>query len=283
MKLIKYSFLSYAFFIGIIFCVNAFADINEPILDAVSKYEKDEEDGKSEAANLPKEIRIEKDSSVMMLIPAGSFWRGIKIGTTHHDAPLHKVYLKSFYMDKSEVTNSQYATFLKETGFRPPLYWNDPRFNDPMFPVVGVRWKHAVAYAEWAGKRLPTEAEWEKAARGGLEAKNYPWGDEIGVAEEHANFHSMQAKPVASYSPNGYGLFDMAGNVWEWVADYYGANYYNMAELSNPPGPEEGRNRIVRGGAFNTSGQSLMCGHRHYYDPNLSMYMIGFRCAKDVE
>ena len=281
MKLIKYSFLLYVFFIGINFCVSAFAGNDAPILKEIDKYDANDNDAKTTPPDLPKEIRIEKDSSVMMLIPAGSFWRGIKEGTTHHDAPLHKVYLKSYYIDKSEVTNSQYATFLKETGYRPPLHWNDPRFNDPMFPVVGLRWKHAVAYAEWAGKRLPTEAEWEKAARGGLDVMKYPWGDDIGT--EFANFHSMQATPVASYSPNGYGLFDMAGNVWEWCVDYYGANYYNISPLSNPPGPKEGRNRIIRGGAFNTSGQALMCGHRHYYDPELSMYMIGFRCVKDVE
>lgn len=233
------------------------------------------------AQELPKEILVEKDSSVMMLAPAGSFWMGIKEGTTHHDAPFHKVYIDAFYIDKSEVTNRQYAEFIKETGHKEPNYWHDPRFNDPMFPVVGITWQDAVAYAEWAGKRLPTEAEWEKAARGGLDGKKYPWGDEL--SNEYANYHNMISKQVASCSPNGYGLFDMAGNVWEWVADLYAPSYYETAPLTNPKGPEIGRYRIIRGGAFNTSGQSLMCGHRHYYDPELSHYFIGFRCVKDID
>ena len=289
MYLIKYFLTVFTFlFLGIFSDYMAFAtDIKkEKRIDSNETNDEITEETDSNNNNLTKrdlakEIRIEKDSSVMMLIPAGSFWMGLREGTTNHDAPLHNVYVDAFYMDKCEVTYSQYAKFIEETGHKKPFYWDDVRFNDPMQPVIGVDWQDAVDYAEWAGKRLPTEAEWEKAARGGLELKKFPWGDELN--KTLANYHSMVNKPVASYSPNGYGLFDMAGNVWEWVSDYYGTNYYGLSPLSNPKGPETGRFRIIRGGALNTSGQSLMCGHRHSYDPRLSIYSIGFRCAKDVE
>lgn len=240
------------------------------------------EEAQTAQITLPKEILVEKDSSVMMLVPAGQFWMGLKEGPTHHDAQPHKLYIDAFYMDKCEVTNRQYNKFVEETGHKKPFYHNDPRFSDHMFPVIGVDWEDAAAYAKWAGKRLPTEAEWEKAARGGLHGKKYPWGDDLD--KEKANYHSMLSTPVASYNPNGYGLYDMAGNVWEWVSDFYSPNYYTMSPLSNPQGPKYGvRFKVLRGGAFNTSWQSLLCGHRHSYDPTLSHYFIGFRCAKDIE
>ena len=275
MDSIKYYFLVFAILIGI--NVSAFAIESQTEEDA-SANSKQELNTFQEQ---PKEINIEKDGSVMMLVPAGAYWMGLRVGTTHHDAPLHKVFIDAFYMDKCEVTNRQYRKFVEETGHREPYYFNDPRFNDPMFPVVGVNWYDAVAYAEWAGKRLPTEAEWEKAARGGLESHLYPWGNEL--SKEYANYHSMTSKPVASYNHNGYGLFDMAGNVWEWVSDHYSANYYNMTPLSNPKGPTRGLRRVQRGGCLNTSWQALRCGNRHSYDPDLAMYFIGFRCVKEIE
>lgn len=230
---------------------------------------------------LQKEILIEKDGSVMMLIPAGDFWMGLKGGATHHDSKLHKVYLNAFYIDKCEVTNEQYSRFLKETGHREPLYWTDSRFNKPRLPVIGVTWYDAVAYARWAGKRLPTEAEWEKAARGGLEAKRFPWGDELD--KEYANFYTSITSEVATYKPNNFGLYDMAGNVWEWTSDWYDKDYYRKSPLINPTGPESGRYRVIKGGAFTTGAATLECGHRYYYPPQASFYFIGFRCVKDIE
>lgn len=231
--------------------------------------------------DLPKEIQIEKDGSIMVLIPEGPFWMGQSKGRAHHDGHVHKIYIKNIYVDKTEVTNAQYERFMEDTGYFQPNYWHDPRFNDPRFPVVGITWHDANMYAKWAGKRLPTEAEWEKSARGGLELLPFPWGETVSL--ENANYHSMSAKPVASYEANGYGLFDVAGNVWEWTADYYNKSYYPTSPYKNPQGPEFGRYRIMRGGAFNTSHYSLECGHRYSYDPTLSMYFIGFRCVKDVE
>jgi len=235
----------------------------------------------SNVSKLPKEIQIEKDGSVMVLVPEGAFWMGKKKGRSTHDAIMHKVYLDSYYVDKCEVSNEQYAKFMEDTGYYAPNYWDDGRFNDPKFPVVGVTWYDAVAYAKWAGKRLPTEAEWEKAARGGLETFSFPWGDSM--SKDDANYHSMSATPVASYKPNGYGLFDVSGNVWEWVNDIFLSTYYTASPYKNPQGPKEGRYRVMRGGAFNTSPAALECGHRYSYDTTLTMYFIGFRCVKDIE
>jgi iron(II)-dependent oxidoreductase len=128
------------------------------------------------------------------------------------------------------------------TDYEAPSYWNDSKFNAPNHPVVGVSWDDAVAYANWAGKRLPTEAEWEKSARGGLVGKKYPWGDTL--THDDANYSGTGGKdkwehtsPVGSFASNGYGLYDMAGNVWEWCADWYFNNYYANSLKSNPKGP----------------------------------------------
>ena len=138
------------------------------------------------------------------------------------NAPVHRVELDEFYMDSREVTNGQYGVFMEQTGHRKPGYWSSSSYNQANQPVVGVDWNDAVAYAKWAGKRLPTEAEWEYAARGGLAGKRYPWGDE-GATAEKANYGRNVGKPavVGSYPANGYGLYDMAGKVWEWCQDWY--------------------------------------------------------------
>ncbi len=289
MRLTKYTVYFFSFWVIFNTCVLRAEDEapqNPPQVEIgqpAQKIEVDTAAGKAvnSGKDLPKEIRVEKDGSVMALIPGGEFWMGMKGGRSLHDAKLHRARLDDFYMDKTEVTNQQYAIYIKETGHRVPAYWEDPRFSDPRMPVVGVNWYDAKYYAEWAGKRLPTEAEWERASRGGLELVRFPWGDEL--TKEDANYHSLNMKTVASYKPNGYGLFDMSGNVWEWVHDRFSPNYFNVAPVHNPPGPEIGRFRCLRGGAFNTSPDSLKCGHRHSYDPRLTMYYIGFRCAKDAE
>ena len=128
----------------------------------------------------------------------------------------------AFYMDKYEVANAQYRKFVQATGHRAPTYWDDDDFNQPNQPVVGVSWHDATAYAKWVGKRLPTEKEWEWAARGSLVGKEYPWGDQE-PSSSRANYGSKVGKPTAvgSYPANGYGLYDMAGNVYEWCQDWY--------------------------------------------------------------
>jgi formylglycine-generating enzyme required for sulfatase activity len=200
-----------------------------------------------------KEI-IGKDSAPMVLIPAGEFEMGSNDGGDD-EKPVHTVYLDAFYMDKYEVTNALYKKFMDATGYKAPAYWDDKRFNDPQHPVVGVSWNDANEYCRRAGKRLPTEAEWEKSARGGLVGKEYPCGDTL--THEDANYKGTGGKdkweytsPVGSFAPNGYGLYDMAGNVLEWCADLYDNNYYVNSPKTNPKGPGSGVGRVLRGGSW---------------------------------
>jgi sulfatase modifying factor 1 len=265
---------------------NASADVNGDgivnILDLVlvakhfgEKYE------------IPNEI-IGKDGAPMVLIPAGEFQMGdsFKEGQDN-ELPVHTVYLDAFYMDVYEVTNAQYKKFMDTTGYKAPAYWNDPNYNAPNTPVVGVTWYDAKAYADWAGKRLPTEAEWEKAARGGLVGKRYPWGDTI--SHDDANYEGTGGKdtwtyasPVGSFAPNGYGLYDMAGNVWEWCADWYDGNYYVNSPKSNPEGPDSGSYKVLRGGSwFSTDYYLLRTAYRYGYRSPTNYYGdVGFRCVQ---
>ncbi|MEK7399599.1 MAG: SUMF1/EgtB/PvdO family nonheme iron enzyme [Candidatus Poribacteria bacterium] len=227
---------------------------------------------------------IGADGAEMVLIPAGEFQMGSNDGE-NDEKPVHAVYLNAFYMDKYEVTNTQYGKFMKESKHEAPKYWNDSSFNTPNHPVVGVSWNDAKAYAEWAGKRLPTEAEWEKAARGGLVGKLYPWGDTL--THDDANYNGTGGKdiwkytsPVGSFAPNGYGLYDMAGNVWEWCADWYDSNYYSNSPKSNPAGPSSGELRVLRGGSWSDNlVNALRVAFRYYVNP-LYYSSIGFRCVQ---
>lgn len=158
--------------------------------------------------------------------------------------------------------------------------------NAPNQPVVGVNWNDAKAFADWAGERLPTEAEWEKADRGGLVGKKYPWGDTL--TNNDANFGGAGGKdkwdgtaPVGSFAPNGYGLYDMAGNVWEWCADWYDGNYYANSPKSNPTGPSSGQYKVLRGGSCDSSDDYMRTAYRNYSDPGSTEYYLsfGFRCA----
>jgi formylglycine-generating enzyme required for sulfatase activity/curli biogenesis system outer membrane secretion channel CsgG len=222
----------------------------------------------------------------MIYIPAGYFIMGSPEGEGESDEhPQHKVWVDAFLIDRYEVTNAKYEKFMKATGHRAPTFWNDDRFNKPDQPVVGVSWYDAEAYAKWAGKRLPTEAEWEKAARGGLVGKRYPWGDNI--SPDNANYdrtggRDIWTSPVGSFPPNGYGLYDMAGNAWEWVADWYDKNYYRSSPERNPKGPNISSWRVLRGGSWNDNPDHLRCADRNYhYEPTDSFYSIGFRCSQD--
>ena len=235
---------------------------------------------------------IGQDGAPMALIPAGEFQMGDHFNEGDNDErPVHTVYLGAFYMDIYEVTNAQYQKFMSATGHAAPFFWSDSRFNAPQQPVVAVSWYDAVAYAEWAGKRLPTEAEWEKAARGGLIGKPYPWGDEAPVAggvyranydpgNDAADGYAYTA-PVGSFPPNGYGLYDMAGNVWEWCADWYDENYYTNSPHSNPLGPNSGNFGVVlRGGSWGgTTAFYLRVANRGYHHPTYPNYYVGFRCV----
>jgi len=211
--------------------------------------------GESEATLIPKTI-VGKDGSEMILIPAGEFLMGSN--SYKGTKPVHTVYLDAFYMDKYEITNAQFKRFLmanppwRKSGRLDRRYQHRDYLRDwdgldypagkADHPVVYVSWYAAAAYAQWAGKRLPTEAEWEKAARGGLVGKKYPWGNgrdrDWGVNRDKANCYRTGRRdkwfftaPVGSFPPNGYGLYDMAGNVWEWCADEFNSDYYSNLTL----------------------------------------------------
>ena len=204
------------------------------------------------------------------------------------ELPVHTVYLDVFYIDRYEVTNALYKKFIEATGHRTHWFFgSNPSYNQPDQPVVGVSWDAAEAYARWTGKRLPTEAEWEKAARGGLVGKRYPWGNDI--SHNDANFEGTSgtdiwgniAAPVGKFPPNGYGLYDMAGNVWEWVADWYLGNYYSISPQNNSTGPDTGSRRVLRGGAWHHP-DFLRCAGRSYNYPSYTYFNVGFRCAQDL-
>jgi iron(II)-dependent oxidoreductase len=225
----------------------------------------------------------------MVLIPGGEYMIGKDVEGGSSTSPAHKVKLSPFYIDKYEVTNKEYKKFCDETGHRLPEFWNTATFrsgeNFPNYPVVGITHWDAMKYAEWAGKRLPTEAEWECAARGGLLEMNYPNGDEWArekAEQEEGNWFNL-IHPVGTYAPNGYGLYDMAGNVWEWVYDSYSADYYSNSEYENPKGPEIGGNKVIRGGSWHSGPGCKRVYYRKGLISGWNDFAVGFRCVKDVE
>ena len=202
------------------------------------------------------------------------------------ERPVHTVELDAFYMDVREVTVGQFREFVNQSGYSYNK-WNDVTQYSPgdEYPMVLVNWDDATAYAEWAGKRLPTEAEWEYAARGGLRGKRYPWADEI--SHDDANYSGMggadtwdrSTAPVGSFAANGYGLYDMVGNVYEWCQDWYGENYYSNSAAKNPPGPDSGSSRVLRGGFWDKYTNTLRVAHRDGTSPFNRINDLGFRCV----
>lgn len=230
-------------------------------------------------------------STDMALIPAGEFIMGMDSEGNKSDfSPAHKVFVDSFYIDINEVSNGDYLKYCKITGYKLPEFWNVDIFHSGEsyldYPVVGISWVDAEKYAEWAGKRLPTEAEWEYAARGGLINNEFPngttWETALRRNEVTGDWENLTVK-IKSFKPNGYGLYDMGGNAWEWVQDIYQHNYYEKSPVNNPRGPEKGTNRVIRSGSWH-SGE--MC-HKVYYRKGLTAnwvdFAVGFRCAKDVK
>ena len=221
----------------------------------------------------------------MVLIPAGEFIMGNgNTSAPYNEKPPHTVYVDAFYMDATEVTNRQYKAFLDATGHSKPRYWSNSRFNQPDQPVVGVTWEDAMQYAAWAGKRLPTEAEWEYAARGGLNGAKFPWGNDDAGGKACFGKPFISGKPctVGSFSPNGYGLYDMAGNVAEWCADWYSADAYQNAQSHNPTGPAKTSQKVIRGGSWYEDAYYIRCSARKGLGPRTYSNAVGFRCVKSA-
>ena len=225
----------------------------------------------------------------MVEIPEGLFMMGFD-GTLalEDERPKHQVWLPIFFMDLHEVTTVQYEAFLAATNQTAPWQWNAVDLTQHRDrPVIGVDWSDADAYCRWKGKRLPTEAEWEKSARG-TDGRLYPWGNHA-PNKDLANFalgarfnYSQVLMPVRSYEQgkSPYGLYQMAGNVWEWVQDWYAANYYEAAQEHNPQGPEQGQFKVLRGGSWSDLPKYLLTYGRFKLLPETRNSYVGFRCAK---
>jgi formylglycine-generating enzyme required for sulfatase activity len=258
------------------------------------------------------EYRDVVTGEVMVKIPEGSFLMGSGSGDSY-EWPVHEVYLDGFLIDKYEVTNTAFCAFLNDMGNQEEggTVWLDtesafclienrdgsyqPKEGFDLYPVVEVTWYGARAYARWAGKRLPTEAEWEKAVRGGLVQSDYPWGNDKPqgqvnysgyggeLLEQMPDFYDGRGPlPVGSFIANGYGLYDMVSNVFEWCADWYSADYYRVSPTNNPQGPEDGQERVVRMGSWHSTAWGLRCSGRYYMPPQDSNNSLGFRCARSL-
>ncbi len=246
-------------------------------------------------------------------IPAGDFLMGAA-DAEEDERPVHHVFVSEFFIGRFPVTQDEYARFVRATGHPPPAIRELPMITlagrDALFrelatpyewdrdqppaghgshPVVLVTYEDAVAYFGWLSDvlgrvaRLPTEAEWERAARAGVDGQRYPWGNDIDASRgnflvDSANKRERGTRPTGTYAPNAYGLYDVSGNVWEWVSDWYSADYYGMGEMRDPRGPEFGTMRIVRGGSWvNDDVSMLRCAYRHKVPPDTYAYSVGFR------
>lgn len=224
---------------------------------------------------------------MLLDIPKGSFLMGDE-GGQFDERPVHPVRVDAFLLARFPVTNREYACYLEATGALPPRFWRDPRFNEPLQPVVGVSWFDAVAYCGWLSERigrscrLPTEAEREWAALGGLAGSRYPWGDaEPALVGAWAVGSAGQDRPllVSDAAPNGYGLCHMTDNVHEWCSDWWDPSYYAVSPVDNPAGPLNGERRASRGGAWRHQLKFSRCAARSSLPPGLRYNDYGFRVA----
>jgi sulfatase modifying factor 1 len=252
-------------------------------------------------------LLINPEIEGMQLIKRGKFLMG-STGWGEFESPIHEVFVDNFFMDETSVTNYAFAEFVKQTGYKTTaelngsasgyengkmseikgLNWKTYFVEDRKYhPVVLVSWNDANEFAKWSGKRLPTEAEWEKAARGKLINNLYPWGNKepdittcnFGKATD--NF--PPTSEVKAFSPNTYGLYDMAGNVWNWCQDWFSQKYYSQNENMNPKGAMTGITKVRRGASFNIIQTfRLRCANRGAYEPTKYAINIGFRCVKDL-
>jgi len=221
----------------------------------------------------------------LVRILPGWFLMGSETGQDN-ERPVHRVWLDEFHLAACQVTNSDYAAFLRANATQPPPFWSDPNFSHPQQPVVAVSWFQAVRYCEWLSHlqarryRLPSEAEWEYAARGGIEGRQFPWGD--ARPQSLPNYDGRWKhgpEPVAQYAPNGFGLYDICENVHEWCSDWFDPNYYAVLPERNPLGPEHGQRKSSRGGSWRHHIKVARCAARSSIPPEFQYADYGFRVA----
>lgn len=224
----------------------------------------------------------------MVCIPEGRFLMGGETGQDN-ERPVHRVWIDAFDLAVCQVTNADYGRFIAATAHRKPLHWDDPNFSRPDQPVVAPSWFDAVAYCDWLSRmtgqpyRLPTEAEWERAARGGIEQKLYPWGD--AAPESLPNYASRWKtgpEPVGRAERNAYGLCDIGANVHEWCSDWFNADYYRVSPERNPHGAIDGKRRASRGGSWRHYTKVSRCAARSSIPPEFQYADYGFRVARDT-
>jgi len=226
----------------------------------------------------------------MVFVAAGEFWMGcndrVDQECQEDEKPFHKVYLDAYYIDKFEVTQGEYSECVRAGKRKSGCQDNSKYdgFTGERQPVVGVTWDQAKSYCEWAGKHLPTEAQWEKAARG-TDGRKYPWGNQT-ISCSLANYSDCKkgkTVEVGGYASGAspYGALDMMGNVWEWVADWYDKEYYSSSPERNPTGASSGTYRVLRGGSWFSNARFARASYRYFYGPTYQYGGIGFRCVGD--
>ena len=238
-------------------------------------------------------------------VPAGEFEMGAEGGAAEADeSPKHKVMLDAFLIGKYEITSKQYHMFVKATGHRIPQNCCEPKYTTwkgdaPIegtgeLPQVNLSWDDAAAFCKWVGGRLPTEAEWEKAAKG-TDGRLYPWGNDSPMSGNRANFSfepvsvwegpaSLAKKDQYEFGKSPYGAYEMAGNVWEWVSDWYDENYYKTSPAKNPQGPAEGKFKVIRGGSWRNNADTIRTTNRNgKHAPSDRRVYLGGRCADDID
>ncbi len=233
----------------------------------------------------------------MVRVPAGWFLMGsdpaVDRDAGPQEQPQRRIFLDAFDIDRYEASNVEYLRYVLATGAEWPWYWREDPFPEPRasHPVIGVSWLEAEAYCQWAGKRLPTEAEWEKASRG-VDGRIFPWGSQS-PGWIRANIGHAGSKRGVRYPPlanvnrydtgvSPYGVYQMAGNVAEWVADWFDPGYYRHGSSANPQGPDRGQDKVFRGGSWNEDPEVARSAGRGARPPDYRSYLVGFRCVRDA-